>query len=145
MRLWSPVLLLLALPACAKEQDRRLEVCEALVPAFLAEGERADIIERKVAPGDSGMVLVEFVRHAPFLDGRSTILCSFADDAHGRRLGLVGVEEMGMGPLSPVKLQLFRREVGHALGLDLSPPPALEGQEGRLGPSASSAAAASSP
>jgi hypothetical protein len=143
MRLCSRVLLLLVLSACAKEQDRRLEVCAALVPAFLGEGERADILERKIAPDDPATVMVEFVRHAPFLDGRGTLVCSFAGKGYGR-LGLIAVEEIGMGPLSPVKLQLLRRELGHEMGLDLSPPPALEGQEGRLGPPGATGAAASS-
>jgi branched-chain amino acid transport system permease protein len=126
MRLKPSLLLLCLLSACAAAQDRRPDVCEALVPAFLAENERAEILERRISPEEPQRVLVEFARHAPFLDGRSTLACTFTGDGRAGRLGLVAVEESEAGALSPVKLQLLRRELGHALGIDLSPPPALE-------------------
>jgi branched-chain amino acid transport system permease protein len=123
-----PALLLLLLCACADAPDRRVEVCEALVPAFLAENERAEILQGTVSAEEPGRIVIAFARHGPFLDGRGTLACTFTGDGRGGRLGLVAVEESEAGPLSPVKLQLLRRELGHALGLDLNPPPALEGQ-----------------
>jgi branched-chain amino acid transport system permease protein len=125
MRLLKTLTLLLALSACARAEDRRFEVCEALLPAFLAENERAEVLGRTVAAEDPGRVLIAYARHAPFLDGRGALACSFTGDGRGGRFGLVAVEDDRTGPLSAVKLQLLRRELGHALGLDLSPPPAL--------------------
>ena len=118
--------LLLLLCACAGGEDRRLSVCEALLPAFLAEGERAEVLDRSVSTEDSRRILIEFARRAPFLAGRGTLTCTFAGDGRGGRLGLIAVEESGSGPLSEVKLQLLRRELGHDLGLDLNPPVAEE-------------------
>ncbi|HVG81714.1 MAG TPA: branched-chain amino acid ABC transporter permease [Methylomirabilota bacterium] len=131
MRHRPALTLLLLLCACAGAEDRRGEVCEALLPAFLAENERAEILRRTMSADDPGRVVIEFARHAPFLDGRGTLACTFAGDGRGGRLGLVAVEESDAGALSPVKLQLLRRELGHALGLDLNPPPSQDGQ--RLG------------
>ena len=125
MRFPLPVWLFLLLGACSAAEDKRFVVCEALLPAFVAEGERAEAIDQKIAPDDSRRIVIEFVRHAPFLDSRSTLICTFTGDGRGGRLGLIAVEESTTGPLSSVKLQLFRRELGHRLGLDLNPPPAL--------------------
>ena len=128
MRLKPTVITLFLLCACAAAEDRRLEVCAALVPAFLGENERAEILTREVAPEEPRRVLIEFARHAPFLDGRSTLACTFTGDGRGGRLGLIEVEETDSGTLSQVKLQLLRRELGHEFGIDLSPPPSLERQ-----------------
>ncbi len=128
MRFPLTVWLCLLLGACAAAEDKRLSVCEALLPAFIGESERAEVIDRKIAPEDSRRILIEFVRHAPFLAGRSTLACTFTGDGRGGRLGLIAVEESSSGPLSPVKLQLLRRALGHELGLDLNPPPALTEQ-----------------
>ncbi len=120
MRLCSSLLLLTFLCACAAAPDRRFEVCEALLPAFLEEGEHAEILDRKLAPEDPGRVVIEFMRGALVPGRRSVLACTFADDGRGGRLALIAVEESASGPLSAVKLQLLRRELGHELGLDLS-------------------------
>ncbi len=125
MRLSLTVSFFLLLGACTVAEDKRFFVCEALVPAFLTEGERAEVIDRKIDEDDSRRILVDYVRRAPFLDARSTIACTFTGDGRGGRLGLIAVEERTSGPLSTVKLQLLRRALGHELGLDLDPPPAL--------------------
>ncbi|HXV26213.1 MAG TPA: branched-chain amino acid ABC transporter permease [Alphaproteobacteria bacterium] len=126
MRLWSRLVLLTSLCACAAAPDRRFEVCEALLPAFLAEGEHAEILDRRPAPEDPGRVIIAFMRETPAPDGRGILACTFADDGRGGRLALIAVEESATGPLSAVKLQLLRRELGHELGLDLSRPPAFD-------------------
>lgn len=128
MRFHLTVWLLLLLGACAAAADKRFSVCEALLPAFIGEGERTEVIDRKIDPEDSRRVVIEFVHHAPFLAGRSTLTCTFTGDGRGGRLGLIAVAESASGPLSPVKLQLLRRALGHELGLDLNPPPALTQQ-----------------
>ncbi len=129
MRVLS-ILLLLLVAACAHAPDRRLAVCEALVPAFLAEGESAEIARSGIDPADERRVVIEFIRRAPFLAGRGTLACIFAGDGRGGRFGLIAVEEGASGPLSAVKLQLLRRELGHELGLDLSPPPGASERRG---------------
>jgi branched-chain amino acid transport system permease protein len=122
MRLSFPVGLLLLLCACAGGEDRRFDVCQALLPAFLAEGERAEVLDRSISPDDPRRIQIEFARRAPFLAGRGTLTCTFAGDGRGGRLGLIAIEETGSGTLSDVKLQLLRRELSHELGVDLNPP-----------------------
>ena len=125
MRLSLLLVILLALGACAQAPDKRFFVCEALLPAFLGEGERAEVTDRTVAPDDPHRVIIEYVQHGPFLDRRSTLSCTFTADEAGGRLGLIAVEEARTGSLSPVTLDLYRLELGHELGLDLNPAPVL--------------------
>ena len=132
MRLFLIFALLLALSACAKAPDKRFFVCEALLPAFLNQGERAEVTNRQVAPDDPHRVIVEYMQHGPFLDRRSTLSCTFTADEAGGRLGLIAVEEARTGPLSPITLDLYRLELGHELGLDLNPTPVLS--EEHVGP-----------
>ena len=115
MRLSFPVGLLLLLCACAGGEDRRFDVCQALLPAFLAQGERAEVLDRSVSPDDPRRIQIEFARRAPFLAGRETLTCTFAGDGRGGRLGLIAIEKTGSGPLSDVKLQLLRRELSREL------------------------------
>src|SRR5262247_822579 len=108
MRLLSVLTLLFALGACSTAPDKRFFVCEALLPAFMSEGERAEVTDRQIAPDDPHRVIIAYVQHAPFLDRSSTLSCTFTADENGGQLGLVAVEEGRSGPLSPITLQLYR-------------------------------------
>jgi branched-chain amino acid transport system permease protein len=122
---FSLIIVLIVLNACSTAPEKRFFVCEALLPAFMSEGEHAEVTGRKIAPDDPRSVIIEYIQHAPFLDRQSSLSCTFTTDERGGRLGLVAVEEARTGPLSPITLELYRLELGHELGLDLSPASAL--------------------
>src|SRR5918911_5616232 len=101
MRLLLILALLLALGACSKAPDKRFFVCEALLPAFLNQDERAEVTDRQVSPEDPHRVIIEYIQHAPFLDRRSRLNCTFPAGEAGGPLGPPPVDEARAGPLPP--------------------------------------------
>src|SRR5206468_12628128 len=90
---FSLIIVLIVLNACSTAPEKRFFVCEALLPAFMSEGEHAEVTGRKIAPDDPRSVIIEYIQHAPFLDRQSSLSCTFTTDERGGRLGLVAVEE----------------------------------------------------
>jgi branched-chain amino acid transport system permease protein len=123
MRLPYLVAILLLIWACSVDEDKRIRVCEAFLPVFLDEGQSARITASHAAEDDPRTVIVEYrVADAPPGGAPASLSCTFAGDGRARRLGLIGVSAPS-GPLSSIRLELLRRQIGRDLGLDLLPPP----------------------
>src|SRR5262249_8550607 len=126
MRLALLVAILLLAGACGVDEDKRIRVCEAFLPIFLDAGQGGEITSGHEAKEDPHTIVVEYRASGAPTAPPLAFFCIFTGSGRGNRLGLTEVAGP-TGPVSPIRLELLRQEIGHDFGLDLLPPPETGG------------------